>query len=83
MSIIPQVLWFSKQMEAKLEANRYKGGWADTSEGWLYERAVGEMRELAVALHSQNPELVIKECADVANFMMMIADKQRGAMEVT
>lgn len=70
-------------MEAKLRENEYKGGWVDCSCRQLFERLKEEVTELEEALFKggtvYNKE-VIKECADVGNFVMMIADKIRGGV---
>lgn len=74
---IPTVLWFASQMEAKLKKNRHKGdqeGWRDCGVSYLMERLHGEFEELTRALSSTDKEDIIAECADVANFAMMIAD---------
>ena len=53
MSIIPQVLWFAKQMEYNLENSRHKGGlmilvasWDECDFDRLYRLARNEMSEL-------------------------------------
>lgn len=73
----PHVLAFAKQMEAKLAKNRHKGdreGWLKLSEGQLLDRIREEVYELENALGGF-PESVVQECADIANFTMMLADK--------
>ena len=69
------VKWFSQHMENVLRDNDYKGGWEDIDVGWLLGRLQEEVCELENELHvSNNEEKIIKECCDVANFAMMIAD---------
>lgn len=70
-----EVQWFSEQMEAALKANDHKGGWYDCEEGWLLRRLSQELQELRQA-RTKGREAVIKECADIANFAMMIADNR-------
>ena len=73
----PEVLWFAQQMEAKLKDNDHKGGWENESIHWLIGRLRQEWRELYDALlppWKRDPERVAEEAADVANFVMMIAD---------
>jgi NTP pyrophosphatase (non-canonical NTP hydrolase) len=82
--IRPEVKWFSGQMEQVLQENDYKSGWENCSKLWLYWRVLGETEELRNALYptsKADPELIIKECVDVANFAMMIADKVKKDME--
>lgn len=86
-SVRPPVQWFAGQMEAKLRANDHKGGWSDCNFRWLYQRLLEEVHEVWIEYNQldQQPkwENVIKECADVANFAMMIADKAREAIAQT
>lgn len=76
----PFVLAFAKRMEAKLSLNRRKGdrdGWLKMSERELLDRIDDERLELHEAwMCSVTPdEAIAMECADVANFCMMLADK--------
>jgi NTP pyrophosphatase (non-canonical NTP hydrolase) len=74
---------FAELMEERLAANDYKCGWADADTDYLLGRIEDEVHELKEALFEHDwvrtgsKELAInvrKECADVANFAMMIAD---------
>ena len=78
------VRWFAEQMEAKLAANDRERG----DDGWLgahglhhryfLSRLLDEVLELQAAIVSGKPiNMVIGEAADVANFAMMIADRER------
>ncbi len=84
------LLTFAALMEAKLQENDHKGGWKECSSLWLQTKLteeVGELGRLLVKLHAPEgaPYMVIeaneedvkaamRECADVANVAMMIAD---------
>jgi len=81
----PHVLVFAKRMEAKLAQNRHKGdreGWLKDDPWNLVERMLDETVEVqhCFTLGSDgradydNAEKLADECADVANFCMMIAD---------
>jgi hypothetical protein len=71
----PAVTWFAGQMEKKLQENDHKGGWGDMTFDELYLRIKKEMQELLGAeMMKKSPEDIIRECSDVANFCMMIAD---------
>jgi NTP pyrophosphatase (non-canonical NTP hydrolase) len=82
--------WFAEQMRAKLERDRHKGdNWQELGVDWLFDRLAGEMGpktetseidELETAIYQQDWENVIRECADVANFAMMIADTARALL---
>jgi hypothetical protein len=75
--IRPSVRWFADRMEEELRANEDKGGWSRCSVRWLRERIDDELRELDA---SSSPEAVIAECADAANFLMMIADNAMATL---
>jgi NTP pyrophosphatase (non-canonical NTP hydrolase) len=73
----PYVLKFALEMEKKLAKNRHKGNaenWQMAGAKILFRLLRDEVDELAEALDHCVPEDSIKECADVANFAMMIAD---------
>lgn len=68
-------------MRQKLEQNEHKGGWANRHLSWLFNRASMELLELSKSLEvyeetglNANAWLVLSECADVANFVLMITD---------
>ena len=68
----PSVQEFASLMEERLRDNDHKGGWEDCDVSWLLMRLIGEVGELAEQLvKGEDPE---QECADVANFAMMIAE---------
>ncbi len=72
--IVPK---FSDIMINQLAKHDDKGdSWKDAHCTWLLARAKQEMDEVENALMNRPVQLkrVAKECADVANFMMMIAD---------
>ena len=66
--------WFAKQMERKLKINDYKGGWKKCELQYLSMRLTQERKELTDAIASKDFQKIIDECADIANFAMMIAD---------
>ena len=72
------------EMEQKLRENDFRGGWVNDSCRQLIEKLKGEVKELEETLYVENMvynEKAIKECADVANYAMMIADKIRGGVK--
>jgi len=89
-----EVIAFAKVMEAKLAANDGKGGWHHETTGYLSRRLYQELEELSRArvsyeqasgkwprdleLVKRRREELVEECADVANFAMMIADVAGG-----
>lgn len=66
--------WFAGRMAVKLLNNRHKAHWSEADTGYLLDRLVQEVMELRQAIDMETAEDVINECADVANFAMMIAD---------
>lgn len=89
-SIRPEVAWFSSKMEEELLLNDFKGGWKDCEVQWLIKRLQDEVDELKSEWYKRendwgrsadegymfvkSNEDLIKECADISNFAMMIAD---------
>ena len=66
---------FAEKQEAILKENDYKNGWDNCSDRYLIVRALAEMAELHKAILSGGD--IVRECCDVANFMMMIADNNK------
>ena len=83
----PHVLKFALRMEAQLEMNRHKGnreGWLKDHPWNLVERVLDETVEVQQCFEQKpdgtvvlvrTPEEAADECADVANFCMMVADR--------
>lgn len=69
------VRWFATKMEAKLAKNDHKGGWGSCELQYLSMRLTQERKELTEAIKSKDKQRIIDECADIANFALMIADK--------
>ena len=70
---------FACVMEGVLRDNDHKGGWDDCEPGWLLRRMGQELAELRRAYGRRATcEEVRKECADVANFAMMLAERYQG-----
>lgn len=74
----PEVAWFAERMEKVLAENDHKGGWSNCGIPYLWAHLISEKDELREAIKKRNeidPEEIIKECIDVANYCMMIADQ--------
>lgn len=74
-----QVRQFAELMEERLKANDHKGGWKGERLPYLMRRLREEVEELSEALlpdkdWAMEAEKVGREAADVANFVMMVAD---------
>lgn len=79
-----EVKRFAEAMIEKLnepEKNQ-KGDWRQYNAWYHFDRLEQEIAELKIELIGSNTskEAILKECADVANFAMMIADVM-GALE--
>lgn len=73
------VLKFAIVMEQKLKENEGKGGWENNSFDSLLELMDSEVSELKHSIRVDGSDRkIIRECADVANFAMMIADNTNG-----
>lgn len=81
----PVVLEFAKAMDDILTKNDYKGGWQDCDIEYLQARLVEEMGEYfrSVAIcndyyrtYAKDKPIVCKELLDIANFAMMLWDRQ-------
>jgi len=71
-----EIKWFASEMEKVLARNDYKGGWEFEDYDYLFDRLHDEWIELRKELRRKNKsnENILKECVDIANFSMMIAD---------
>ena len=73
---------FHELMLEKLRDNRHKAHWEHVSQDWILARLEQELEELKEALANGCADDIAYECADVANFAMMIADNERDKNEV-
>ncbi len=74
----PYVTAFAHEMERKLAANRVKGNreaWSRLKASALLALLDEEVRELRAAIATgESSHAILSECADVANFAMMVGD---------
>jgi NTP pyrophosphatase (non-canonical NTP hydrolase) len=66
---------FNTHMLQKLLDNDYKGTWEKSTYNYLINRLIDEVEELIELIDKK--ERIVKitnECADIANFAMMISD---------
>jgi hypothetical protein len=64
-------------MERELRANDYKGGWQRETLSALIDRLFDEVRVLDRCLDIASSDELDTECADIANYAMMIADNTK------
>ena len=72
-----EVVWFAEQMEARLKENDHKKGWQDCDFLYLQlrlRREYNELRREIMTTEKKDVDKIISECADIANFCMMIAN---------
>lgn len=68
----PEVQAFARAMEEQLRAHDDKGGWKNCGSNWLWARVQDEMLEVDAARRGHGD--LLHECADAANFLMMLCD---------
>ena len=80
--------WFVGEMVKKLDENNHKGSWKDEPIDSLFLNLLNEVDELSIEVkqpdcykNNQIYENIIKECADVANFAMMIAERAKAGIK--
>ena len=71
---------FALDMKRKLAANVHKKHWDEVTRMYLARRLVEEVIELCEAVVANDPQSIIDESADVANFAMMISDQARRGL---
>ncbi|MHA4207352.1 hypothetical protein [Bacillus cereus] len=75
-----EVKWFAEHMESKLQENEHKTGWTDCTVDFLSSQIRKNLNELDSMFqelpsnYSVFSANVIKQCSDMANYAMMIAD---------
>lgn len=82
-----QLAWFTNEMVKKLDKNLYKDGWEVMSPYSLHKMLHKEMEELDSAIEllaiesgfgrnvDDEARKAIEECADMANYTMMVAER--------
>ena len=71
----PEVQKFAVMMEKRLRANDHKGGWMETDRRDLFIRCIEELGEFVSAWYYGITGKRGGEAADVANFLMMLVDR--------
>ena len=73
LGLWPNTQWFANEMQRRLEENDHKSGWRELTNKRLLRHLRKEVDELEQAIQ-EGKSTVVSEAADVANFVMMIAD---------
>lgn len=69
--------WYQTVQLSKLIENVHKGSWKEKSIPFLIKRMKQEIDELEHAIEIGNHNEIFRECGDIGNFAMFIADKFR------
>lgn len=77
----PEVARFAEKMEKQLQANEHKGGWKNCDVDFLWDELSKNHSVLDYALAHNNTSTVLRRCANIANFVMMIADNWGGLID--
>lgn len=70
-----EVLWFAAEMEKQLKANDHKSGWISCSEEFLKSEL--EKNFIRISQTCTSSVEYQRKCVNIANFAMMLADKDR------
>ena len=71
----PELVKLMVFCEQKLRENEHNGHWTNCEMSYLTKRLYDEFAELRRAIDKKaSQETIFRECADIANFAMMIAD---------
>ena len=73
---------FRVHMEHKLLVHKNKGGFERLSIDELVKMLHAEVRELKTSLEEGTHSNTIRECADIANYVMFISTKIQNRKEV-
>ena len=71
---------FAEEMEKQLQANEHKGDWRDCDSSFLMKELQRNYDELWT-LQFNDKTNILRRCANIANFAMMMADNWGGLME--
>jgi len=71
----PPLASFANYMEAVLKENDHRGGWNTIEVDELFRRLEVQTQRLGKAMPIGQLYNIRKECADIANFAMMIYDR--------
>lgn len=72
----PSVVRFARLMEAQLRKNDSRGGWSNCDRVYFMEKLEINLRDLGHDLRAGAHEAVQRDCADLGNFAMMLAENE-------
>lgn len=74
VTLRPSVQKFAEEMERKLKLNDHKGGWMGMTVNQILNELAEERIELGKAIVTGDKANILEECADNANYLMMLAE---------
>jgi len=78
LKLRPELNAFAQHMEHVLRANDHKSSWRLMTLNALINRAIENLDKLLTETNwDHDPEKIAKHCADIANYMLMIADNAK------
>ncbi len=72
----PSVIRMARHMEKQLLANDSRGGWSNCDRVYLLEKLEANLRDLKHNLAAGCFEMGQLDCADIANFAMMLSENE-------
>lgn len=75
--IRPQVIRMARMMEFQLRRNDHRGGWHNCDRVYFLEKLEINLRDLRLNLAAGAHEQAQRDCADLANFAMMMAETEQ------
>jgi hypothetical protein len=67
----------AQMMEAQLRRNEHRGGWDNCCRAYFLEKLEINLRDLRHNLDAGLHAVAQRDCADIANFSMMLAENER------
>ncbi len=67
---------FAIEMEVQLRKNEWKGGWEDLPRRQIFQDLIDQAMLLWNAVQERNSERIKKKSADVANYAMMLYQRE-------
>jgi hypothetical protein len=74
--IRPSVIRMARMMEGQLRANESRGGWSHCDKDYFIEKLEINLRDLTYNLAANAHKEVQRDCADLANFAMMLSENE-------
>jgi hypothetical protein len=73
--------WFAGKMMERLDQNTYKVHWRFMPQSFLLGKLNEQFPKLDKGIKEKDHTEIIRRCANIANYTMMIADNERRLWE--